>query len=293
MSEQTQSHRADGLPRAFVVGCQKSGTSWMQALLDAHPEVCSRGEACFGHGLIVPMMKHFQAYNASQRAGELNTFDGEDTLEVILHAIRILQRKWVDASESPERVRVVAEKTPEHAMGLGLLNAVFPHMRLIHIIRDGRDGVISGWHHNLREKGDAFKSRFPTLASYTRYFVEHHWVPYITAAQRWGGEHPDRYLEIQYERVLESPIDHAKRIFTFLGVDTTGSVIEHAVERTSFRTLSGGRDRGETDNASHFRNGTAGGWQNDLDARSVAAFEELGGDLLEELGYQRARSLSM
>lgn len=264
----------------------------MQALLDAHPEVCSRGEACFGHALIAPMIKLCQVYNASQRAGELNTFAGEDTLDIIRHAIRILQRKWVDASDSPERVRVIAEKTPEHAMGLDMLNAVFPDMRLIHIIRDGRDGIVSGWHHNLRANADGFRAKFPTMPAYARYFAEHHWVPYITRARAWGNANPDRYLELQYERVLESPIEHAQRIFSFLRVDTGDATIAHAVERTSFKSLSGGRERGETDNASHFRKGTAGGWQDDLDAQSVAIFEEIGGDLLDELGYQRAAAIS-
>lgn len=265
----------------------------MEALLAAHPEVCSRGEACFVHGLIMPMITHCQAYNASQRAGEVNTFDGDDTLEVIRHTIRILQRKWVDACGSPERVRVVAEKTPEHAVGIDILNAVFPEMRLIHIIRDGRDGIVSGWHHNLRANAEEFCAKFPSMPVYARYFVENHWIPYITCARAWGEANPNRYLEVQYEHILESPIDHAQRIFTFLGVDISDSILADAVERTSFKSLSGGRERGQTDNRSHFRKGTVGGWRDDLDAESISIFEEHGGDLLDELGYERASALNM
>ncbi len=35
----------------FVVGCQKSGTTWLEKILDNHPEMICRGEAVFGNVL--------------------------------------------------------------------------------------------------------------------------------------------------------------------------------------------------------------------------------------------------
>lgn len=292
MTVPTLTHPADALPRAFVVGCQKSGTSWMQALLNAHPEVCSRGEACFGNTLVPRLGALTDAYNQSQRAGTTNAFEPADALQIMRFAICLLQRKWFDAVQSKESIRVIAEKTPEQALTLDSLAAIFPGMRVVHIIRDGRDGVISGWHHNLRENAAAFRSRFPTLGSYTRYFVEHHWLPYITAARRWGVEHSDCYLELRYEDVLDSPHEHARRIFSFLGVDASEVHVRQAVERASFRSMSGGRAQGETDNASHMRKGTSGGWREDLDQASIEIFEQIGGSMLDTLGYPRAAAMS-
>ncbi|MFG0246686.1 MAG: sulfotransferase [Phycisphaerales bacterium JB052] len=292
MTAPTLTHPADTLPRAFVVGCQKSGTSWMQALLNAHPEICARGEACFGNTLVPRLGALTDAYNRSQRAGTTNAFEPADALQIMRFAICLLQRKWFDAVESKESIRVIAEKTPEQALTLDSLATIFPGMRVIHIIRDGRDGVVSGWHHNLREDAATFKSRFPTLASYTRYFVEHHWVPYITAARRWGREHPEQYLELRYEDALDSPHEHARDIFTFLGVDASEVPVRQAVERASFRSMSGGRAQGETDNASHMRKGTSGGWREDLDQASIEVFEQIGGTMLDTLGYPRAAAMS-
>ncbi len=292
MTVPTLSHPADTLPRAFIVGCQKSGTSWMQALLNAHPEVCARGEACFGTSLLPRLAGLTEAYNKAQRAGTTNAFDADDSAQIMRLAICTLQRKWFEAAKSKSPVRIIAEKTPEEALTLDTLGRVFPAMRVIHIIRDGRDGVVSGWHHNLREDAAAFKSRFPTLASYTRYFVEHHWLPYITAARRWGIEHPEQYLELQYEDVLDHPTEHARTIFGFLGVDASDEPVGQAVERASFRSMSGGRAQGETDNASHMRKGTSGGWREDLDQASIEIFEQIGGSMLDTLGYPRAAAMS-
>lgn len=280
-------HPADTLPRAFIVGCQKSGTSWMQSLLNAHPGVCCRGEACFGNFLIPLMHETLKQYNTMQRAGEINRFENDDGIEVIGHAIRVLQRRWVDASDRP--VQLIAEKTPEHALALELLSAMFPQMRVIHIIRDGRDGVVSGWHHNIRENQDAFRARFPTMADYTRCFVEQHWRSYITRARQWGAAHPQRFHELRYEHALEhaleQPAEHASAIFRFLGIDDDASIVDRAVAAASFKSMSGGRDHGQVDNGSHMRRGQAGGWREELDDDSVRVFEELGGELLAELGY--------
>lgn len=292
MSQTPSTHRADDLPRAFVVGCQKSGTTWMQALLQAHPEVCSRGEASFGALLVGPMFELFNTYNANQRAGETNRFTGDDAIAITRQAINHLQRHWLDAMPRPERANIISDKTPEHAVALDALGTIYPQMKVIHIIRDGRDGVVSGWYHNLREREAEFRARFGTRDRYTRYFVEQHWVPFITRARQWGQERPQQYLELQYERVLESPQEHARTIFEFLGVDTSDAIIDRVVERSSFKSLSGGRDRGQADNASHFRSGTSGGWRDELDQASIEAFEELGGQLLDELGYPRASALS-
>ncbi len=292
MSETHGKHRADGLPRAFVVGCMKSGTTWMQGMLEAHPEVCSRGEAAFAQCLVSPMIQQLNLYNKHQRAGETNTFSGDDVLAIVRFAINTLQRKWVDLRPQPDRVRVIAEKTPEHAGTLDMLGAVFPQMRVIHIIRDGRDALVSGWHHNLREKGDVFRAQVSSMASYARYFAEHHWVPNVTRARDWGDAHPSRYLELRYEQMLDSTLTHARRIFGFLGVDTSDELLGQVVDRTSFSALSGGRKRGEVDNASHFRKGTSGGWRDDLDPESIDAFESIGGELLDELGYPRAAAMS-
>ena len=295
MSEPFPAHPADDLARAFVVGCKKSGTTWMQALLEVHPQVCSRGEAGFAPLLATPMFEQLNAYNKQQRAGEINTYSGADALTLARFAINTLQRKWIDMLPESERaqVRVIADKSPEHALSLDVLNAIYPKMKAIHIIRDGRDCLVSGWHYNIRGNAKAFRSQFVSMESYASYFAQQQWVPSVTRARQWGAGHPDQYLELRYEALLASPDEQARRIFDFLGVDATGPVIERVIERTSFRSLSGGRDQGETNNQSHFRKGVSGSWREELDPASVRVFEQIAGDTLDALGYPRASAVGV
>lgn len=285
-------HHADTLPRTFLVGCPKSGTTWLQGVLEAHPEVCSRGESSFGLLLVSPIFELLKSYNEQQRAGESNTFSGEDALDIARGAIQTLQRKWVDQLPEPQRIRVIADKTPEHALALDPLNAVFPEMKVVHIIRDGRDCVVSGWHHNIRNDEASFRKRFATMERYTYHFTKHNWIPYVTRAQQWGRANPERYLEVRYERLLDSSREEAGRVYRFLGVDADAGLIDQIIERTSFKSLSGGRDPGQVNNASHFRKGVSGAWRDELDESSVRTFEQLAGELMDTLGYERTRALS-
>lgn len=280
--------QAAALPKAFIVGCQKSGTTWLQQVLAAHPAVACRGEACLGN-FFVPLLAHAaKSFNQRQRAGSVNTLNGAETVAMARAGALALFARWLDAEPDPDTISLIAEKTPEHAVCLPTLGAVFPGCRVVHIIRDGRDGVVSGWHHNLRENAVSFRARFPDMASYAAYFAQGHWMPYITAARAWGSLNPGRFIECRYEDLLADPHAGMARLLAFLGVDASAQAVGRCVEAASFKSLSGGREPGQADASSHFRKGVAGDWREGLDEASVRAFEQAAGPLLAELGYQPA-----
>lgn len=276
--------RALALPKAFVVGCQKSGTTWVQRLLGAHPEVCSRGEARLGTLLFPLLAQTARTYNEHQRAGEINRLENEQLRAVGLVAACSLFARWLDAEPEPDRVRLIAEKTPEHAQALELLDAVFPACRVVHVIRDGRDCAVSGWFHQLRQNATQFRAQFPTMAAYAEFFARDHWAPYIRAARAWGVAHPDRYHELRYEDLIERPHEGYAALFEFLGVSADDATVSACVERTSFKAMTG-RAPGEENASSHFRKGVVGDWREHLDADALAAFERPVRDLMRELAY--------
>jgi hypothetical protein len=276
------------LPKAFVVGCQKSGTTWLQHILAAHPGVVCRGEGCLGNFLAPLVAQAAKGYNERQRAGQVNAFTTPETVAMARAGALALFARWLDAEPDPDAVRLIAEKTPEHAIALPALESMFPGCRVVHIIRDGRDGVVSGWHHNLRENPESFRARFPDMAAYARYFAENHWLSYIAAARAFGARNPDRFLELRYETLLDEPESQVRRLLAFLGVDASDTSVGACVSGASFERLSGGRAPGQTDAKSHFRKGVAGDWREGLDPAALHAFEAAAGPTMAELGYEAA-----
>lgn len=273
----------------FIVGCQKSGTTWLEHLLDGHPQVVCRGEAVFVP-VLLPAMRHMAGtFNKAirDRNAQVGTIGTEMLLDesqldfLFLTAAGSMMSRW----DRYGSARVIGEKTPEHAVTLRHLVRYFPRAKVIHIIRDGRDVAVSGWFHNLRQSGDSFRQRFPDMPSYIRYLVRGHWLPYIHYARAFGAAAPDRYFELRYEDLHSEPEPVIGRMLQFLGVDDGQAEVDACLQAGRFERLSSGRKAGDESRSSFFRKGVIGDWQNHFDAAATAAFMQDGGALLKQLGY--------
>lgn len=267
-----------------MVGCQKSGTTWLQRLLNAHPEVVCRGEHQLCNVLLPMGVALVREWSGKINAPAPTKLDNADAPDVVRLVSGLLFAKW--AGDEMSTLRAIGEKTPQHAYALPALSQLFPGCRVIHIIRDGRDCVVSGWYHNKRDNPLDHERRFPSRAVYAKYFAEHHWVPYISKARAWGQPHAQQYREVRYETMLEHPESTVESLLSFLGVDNSRGAVETCIQAASFEKLSRGRTRGEADDNSFFRKGVAGDWHDELDAEAVAAFESIGAPLMLELGYE-------
>lgn len=269
----------------FVLGCQKSGTTWLQRLLDAHPQVCCGWEGHFTDLLALRIQEGVNAYNArqAQRIGGEAMLFRRDDLRATLRMLgdQILTRHLRNAPQ-PERIRAVGDKTPEYSTAIPILEQIYPGAKYLHIIRDGRDACVSGWFH-LHRLGHA--TRFNSLSEYAEFFARQHWVPYIMAARAAASSAPGRYLELRYESLHHDTAGQTRRIVEFLGVDESDEPIQSCVQAASFETLTGGRSQGAEDRSSFFRKGVVGDWRHHLDDDAVRRFEQSAGDLLRALDY--------
>lgn len=271
----------------FVTGVPKSGTTWLGKLLNAHPEINCKGEACV-HVFIKSLIRISNEYNEflANRAGQFsdsNEFPMLKTDDV--HAIAryfVEQRLRTISDPEKPKLRFLGEKDPAHVVNFPILQSTFPDAKVIHIIRDGRSTTISAWHHNMRIVPDMMKK-----AGFDAFIDE--------AAQRWGKmirtarENSsllgDRYIEVRYEALIEDAQANLKRILNHLGADSSEATVMACVEAASFEKLSAGRARGIENNNSFFRKGTSDDWKTQMTASQIQRFNARSGGMLEELGY--------
>jgi hypothetical protein len=231
----------------FVVGCPRSGTTFLGRAIGGLPGFVDLGEvtpwkAALPHG---------------PAAAELRR---------ILERIRRLGLAW--------GLRGV-EQTPETAHVLAVALEAYPHALAIHTVRDGRDVVCSllerGWlSADQAGKDDA---RLP-YGPQPRFWVEPErhdefaqvsdarrcawaWRRYVEAAR--AANAGDRLLEIRYEGLAGA----ADELAEFLGANVTSS--RRALGR--------------------FRGSSIGRWQSQLTPEQIADVEAEAGPLLAELGY--------
>ena len=273
----------------FICGVMKSGTTWVQLLLDAHPNISCNGEGHFMDVLADDLAGAFDRYNDYIEAKNRSLFGDISriptvTTDHLFHALATSICLLLAEKGREKTLVAVGEKTPDNASGLPTLALLFPTASFIHVVRDGRDCAVSGWFHNLRLDHERTVATYGSLDNYVAQFAET-WAGVLKTASEFGQTVPGRYLTVRYEDLSADASAELRRMFTFLGVKSTHHDIERCVSAASFATLSGGRALGEENRASFFRKGVIGDWRNHVSPHAEREFEGKAGDWLRRLGY--------
>jgi len=207
--------------------------------------------------------------------------------------------------------RIVGDKSPSstiHGQSVRDLHLLFPDARLIYIVRDGRDVVVSERFRNfveesrylseedrgivlsLRKNPHAFVDG--TRSIFTEPMLRRvagGWAVNVQEIQEEGRRlFGARYIAVRYEDLLDDPERMMRRLWRFLGVrrlpKALGSKIR--VEMESNPDQEWQERRGEA-LASFLAKGRSGNWRNLFTARDKAAFKHVAGEMLLQWNYER------
>lgn len=273
---------ADAVPKVFAVGCAKSGTTWLQIVLNTHPRIVMGGEGSFIWRLAPSMQRALAAFNAEQaRLGQpaatfVSDVDFAMTTRLMINT-RLAAYAAADGRELGG-LAYLGDKTPQHTLGIGTLAELFPTARFVNIVRDPRDAAASAWHHFGKSSGR-------DLDAHTRWFIGEAWAQAVTAAAGYGDRLPGRVFHVRYEDLHAEPERTLAGVLGFLGVAADEASIGACLAKGRFERLSGGRARGEQDNAHFFRKGVVGDWVNTLPREAVAGACDAVAGLMSRFGY--------
>ena len=170
------------------------------------------------------------------------------------------------------------------------------YKRVIYIVRDPRDVVVSYYHYQLKvrwiEDGyplDQFVSRFVAgdLDSYGS------WAENVSS---WLGtrQNGPGFLLLRYEDILAEPTRALGKVASFLGVERTSQQMTRAVELSSadhMRELEKKQSdvwittRASRKDKSFVRAATVGSWRSDLGPELVSKIESAWSSEMNALGY--------
>jgi hypothetical protein len=273
----------------FLVGCQRSGTTWLGWLLAQHPEtVVSLHTGFFRHldhmfdWLRRPTMFGNRVLGAggpetrrevSGNAVPINDLVSEPRL---FAACRPLAEELYRQVSAPNpAATLVVEKTPEHLLNAEMIRLVLPEARFLHVVRDPR-GVYASMRSAVKQW--AYPGDFPTDP---QTFVRRRWSRYLDAWDRLDPQ-GEQFSLIRYEDLLADTPGELGRLYEWLDLPADRALCERAVEACSL-------DRLRKDSAApegFFRSGRAEGWRDELPAGDVRVIEHLARDRMEELGYR-------
>ena len=263
----------------FVGGAPRSGTTWLQYLLDSHPAVACRGEGLFMKHLAEPleamMTARRQAIAAKNSAVFRDAAGYEppppDDVELLLGpaVLAALERHCVGKA-----CRAIGEKTPENVFLYARLKRLFPGAKFIGIARDPRDVLTSAWHFFPRPPPDDEVAAKTAFIASALQVLDNGARTMLSLTKQF----PSDCINVTYERMRAEPAAVAAQLFRFLGVEDSDTIVAACVARTSFAALSGGRASGGAQNGAFYRKGVVGDWRSTF----TPAMSEM---ILHKLGW--------
>jgi len=259
----------------FIVGSSRSGTTWLQALLGAHPSVASSSELQLFSQYVAPMMRAWRFHERdSMPAGLPLVFSEAEFMERL---DRLVQDSFGRVLETKPEADMILAKIPQYRGGVEILERFLPGARYVHLIRDGRDVASSliaasrGWGKNWAPQDVAAAARW--------------WRNGVEAA-RTAGRFPGRYLELRYEDLLGDTANVLEGILEFLDLDRDAGLLGTLIDQGRFDRMKQGKLLGAYDLPDGFvRTGRSANWVTELPAIDRYAFHLEAGRLLSDLGY--------
>jgi len=136
--------------------------------------------------------------------------------------------------------------------------------------------------------GDIVCTRHKDINKVVRYWQTEEYKP-RAFFQGWVPPHPTFFCRkclFQKYGVFNAKY----RIAGDFELDSREETIRRIVQTNSFRRLSGGRNRGETNNKSFFRSGTSGRWRKNFTPQTTKLYKKIIGDFLIKFGYEKDKS---
>lgn len=267
----------------IFVGSGRSGTTLVQAIFSAHPDLAITHESQFIPRLANRPYTSSDGFDVDAFLRDLNRVP--DFVRLEIDEQELMQRLhrhppsgYADAVRSvfaqyasqTGKVRY-GDKSPGYVLHMELLADLFPEARFIHVVRDGRAVALSYVETKFGPKD------VPAGALY--------WDRRVTKGREYGRAlGPERYRELRYEDLVEAPESTVKELAPFLEIDFDPAMLRYFERGEELRSQT-------ADPSAHqslSRPPTKGlrDWRTEMTDQDAAIFEVLAGSTLEAFGYE-------
>jgi LPS sulfotransferase NodH len=286
----------------FIFGHARSGTTLLTRLVRLHPEVHCNYQAHFftRQPLLKSLVDSPEAEEWLRRKSN-RWNQGRDLSPLVLRAAADFIMERDAASEGK---MIVGDKSPSsmiHGQAVRDMHAVYPDAKLVYMVRDGRDVLISERFRNLVEESKFLKaedkriieelrkdqSQFTngTRSIFTESVIRRMakgWVANLKEIEEEGKRlFGKKYLALRYEDLLENPFEEVARLWKFLGVKKIDKSLEKEINAEMESNPDEEWQAKRSDGiASFLPKGQAGNWERLFTARDKSVFKEVAGEML-------------
>jgi len=293
----------------FILGHARSGTTLLMRLARLHNEVHCNYQAHFftRKPLLKSLVDSYEIEEWLTRKS--NRWNQNKDLSPLV--LRTTADFMMEREAIRENKNIVGDKSPSsniHAQAVRDMHAIYPDAKIIYIVRDGRDVLISERFRNFVEESKFLTQEDKRIISdlktdsaaftngsrsiFTESFI-------CNIAKRWADDvneidseakklYKKNYLSLRYEDLLENPFDEMSKLWKFLNVKKIDKSLSNKIkaEMKSNPDEAWQAERNEGI-ASFLPKGQAGNWNRLFIEKDKSIFKEIAGDVLIKCKYEK------
>ena len=250
-------------PAPILIGAARSGTDLLGAMLGAHPDLAMLRETGFVPQLaemirsepmtVERVIKVMAAAGPLEEHG-LSEEEMRRRLTELddLKAAAVLRCFYEAAAANAGKTRW-GDETPSYLKRMRRIQRALSEARFVHVVRDGRDTLAA---------------RPAEINAGAAIATGQRWHKKVRAV-RVQAHLVDHLLEIRYEDLIAEPESTLGRVCEFIELPFDAAMVDPP-ERSGIESVLG----------------PVGCWRERLEPEQLGAFEEVAGEMLDELGYR-------
>ncbi len=204
----------------FVVGQPRTGTTLVERIITAHPDVSSAGELKQFGNAIRRLSKYSEPHRFSAKFAE-----GGAGLDMRRLGGKYIETTAKMAGSTPRFV----DKLPLNFMYLPLIVKALPNAKIVHLTRSPMDACFSSFKQLF---ADAYQH------SYEQREMARHHARYYRLMGAWRERFGERFFEVAYEDVAGNLEPNARALIEFLGLSWNDACLQFHRQKTAVATAS-------------------------------------------------------
>jgi len=179
----------------LICGMFRSGSTLVEQMLGAHPEITAAGELDFMPWLISRNLAPYPQRVSKVSPPELQRIGDE--------YISMLRELFPDSAH-------LTDKRPDNFLHLGLIKAMYPNVRIVYTKRERMDNCLS-----------TFFQQFGGNLSYASDFEDtaDYYDQHVRLMEHWESCFGDNIFTVDYDELVHAPEPILHDLLKFLGLD--------------------------------------------------------------------------
>tara|TARA_B100000029_G_scaffold513835_1_gene614596 strand:- start:3407 stop:4966 length:1560 start_codon:yes stop_codon:yes gene_type:complete len=204
----------------FILGMPRSGTTLVEQIISAHPEVYGSGE--------LPYIKKIIRDKFIDN-NELS----EEKLKTYLYnkdKIQEISKKYFSyLKEYKIKENYITDKAPLNFYWLGYIKLFFPNSKIIHCSREAKDNCLSLYKNFFEGKLDFCYSEHNLSSFYNLY---------KDIMQFWTKLLPNNFLNINYEDLVDNQTEEIGKLLSYCELNWNDACLNFSKNKNPIKTVS-------------------------------------------------------